>query len=121
MPDAAGRHESIALWVLVAAAAAGLGVLWWQQQRSPLAIHGQPSPVQQAAWDAQLADARAVDVNTADVAELERLPGIGPALAERIVAYRRDHGRFRRIEELDAVPGLGPAAIEQLRPYVRIN
>lgn len=121
MPDAAGRHESIALWVLAAAAAAGLGVLWWQQQRPPLAIHGQPSPAAQAAWDAQLADARAVDVNTAGVAELERLPGIGPALAEQIVAYRREHGRFRRVEELDAVPGLGPATVEKLKPYLRIN
>lgn len=115
------RQELTALWVLAGAAALGLGVLWWQQQRSPLAIHGQPTPVQQAAWDGKLADARAVDVNTAGVAELERLPGIGPALAEKIVAYRRDHGRFRRVDELEAVPGLGPKKIEQLKGYLLVT
>lgn len=115
------RTEQTVLWVLAAAAALGLSVLWWRQQRTPLAIYGQPTTVQQATWDGALADARAVDVNTAGVAELERLPGLGPALAARIVAYREGRGRFRRVEELEAVPGLGPATVEKLKPYLRIN
>ncbi len=117
----ANEREITALWVLAGIAVLGLSVLWWRQQRSPLAVYGQPALAQQAAWDAQLADARAVDVNTAGVAELERLPGVGPALAARIVAYRESRGRFRRVEELEAVQGLGPATVEKLKPYLRIN
>src|SRR5699024_3611737 len=49
-----------------------------------------------------------VDLNTATRAELEALPGVGPATAEAILAWRRDHGRFTRIEELQEVDGIGP-------------
>lgn len=56
-----------------------------------------------------------VDVNVADVAELTRLPGIGPALAARIVAYREEHGPYRSIDDLARVRGIGPATVERLR------
>lgn len=57
----------------------------------------------------------AVDINTADTAALRTLPGIGPALAARIVAYRDSAGPFRDLEELAAVRGIGPATVERLR------
>lgn len=56
-----------------------------------------------------------VDVNSAPVWVLERLPGIGPALAEAIVQYRSTHGAFTSLEELDFVPGIGPATVGRLR------
>jgi competence ComEA-like helix-hairpin-helix protein len=59
--------------------------------------------------------------NTATPAELELLPRIGPALAERIVAYREAHGPppvFHRAEDLDAVARVGPKTVEQLRPFL---
>jgi competence protein ComEA len=56
-----------------------------------------------------------VDVNRADPAELTLLPGIGPALAGRIVADRGSRGPFARVEDLDRVPGIGPATIDRLR------
>jgi competence protein ComEA len=58
----------------------------------------------------------AVDLNRASQAELESLPGIGPAKAEAILSYRKRHGPFRRIEELQRVPGIGPATVHRLRP-----
>ncbi|WP_336642880.1 helix-hairpin-helix domain-containing protein [Microbacterium sp. MMO-113] len=61
-----------------------------------------------------------VDLNTADQAALEELPGIGPALAERIVAWREDNGRFRTVDDLLAVPGIGEKALEGLRDAVRV-
>lgn len=73
-----------------------------------------------AAWDGRLAAARAVDVNTADVAELERLPGVGPALAGRIVEERSRRGAFASPEELQRVPGIGPALARRLRGYVTV-
>ncbi len=62
-----------------------------------------------------------VDINQADVTELDMLPGIGPALAQRIVEYRREHGPFQRVEDLLQVRGIGPAKLEQLRPYITVG
>lgn len=58
------------------------------------------------------------DLNRLTAAQLEALPGIGPALAARIVAYRESHGGFADIGELGAVPGIGPALVERLRPLL---
>jgi len=60
-----------------------------------------------------------VDLDSATVADLDRLPGIGPVLAARIVEYRRLHGRFHRVDELLLVPGIGPRLLERLRPWLR--
>ena len=63
----------------------------------------------------------ALDLNRADRAELLQLPGVGPALADRIEAYRRDHGGFRSPEDLRHVPGVGPNLLALLRPCVTTN
>jgi competence protein ComEA len=62
-----------------------------------------------------------VDVNLASAEELQRLPGVGPVLAERIVRWRRENGPFRSEEELEKVPGIGPRLRERLAPRVRIR
>ena len=110
------QRERTTLTVLGLLALLGLSILLWQRQHPPLMISGQPSPAQAASWDQALARAKRIDINTAGAAELERLPEVGPALAERIVAYRSQHGRFERAEELMQVRGIGPKkyrAIEQ--------
>ncbi|HTE04182.1 MAG TPA: ComEA family DNA-binding protein [bacterium] len=61
---------------------------------------------------------RVLDINTATAADLEALPGIGPVLAGRIVAYRSRHGPFQRLEELLQVEGIGPRLLQQLRSAV---
>jgi competence ComEA-like helix-hairpin-helix protein len=60
-------------------------------------------------------EAKKIDINTASAAELIELPGIGPALAARIVAYRTEHGLFRTVDDLTAVKGIGPTTVEGLR------
>jgi len=60
-----------------------------------------------------------LDLNRATSAELEELRGVGPALAERILALRRKKGTFRRVEELLQVPGIGPVTLERLELQVR--
>ncbi|MDM7853797.1 ComEA family DNA-binding protein [Cellulomonas alba] len=75
---------------------------------------GAPPP---AARATTAADAL-VDVNTADVAALDALPGIGPVLAQRIVDERAKHP-FSSVDELADVPGIGPSLLARLRPLVR--
>ena len=62
-----------------------------------------------------------VDLNAATASELEELPGIGPVLAERIVQWREDNGRFTDVEVLGEVSGIGDALMAQLRPLVRVG
>ena len=59
-----------------------------------------------------------VHLNTATPEQLDALPGIGPATAQKILDFRDEHGAFTSVEELDAVPGIGPARLEQLREVV---
>ena len=58
-----------------------------------------------------------IDVNSAEEAQLDLLPGIGPRLAARIVEERRTQGSFASLDELMRVTGLGPRLVERLRPY----
>ena len=66
-------------------------------------------------------EARPLDVNRAAVGDLELLPGVGPALAQRIVAHRVEHGAFASIDALAQVRGIGPKTLERLRPLVAIS
>lgn len=59
-----------------------------------------------------------VHLSTATAEQLDSLPGIGPVTAQKILAYRQQHGAFGSVEELDAVPGIGPARLEQLKGLV---
>ena len=61
-----------------------------------------------------------LDLNTADVAALETLPRIGPAMAQRIVDWREANGRFTSVEDLLAVPGIGDKLLEALRDLVTV-
>ena len=59
-----------------------------------------------------------VNVNTATAEELDVLPGIGPALAGRIIAYRAEHGPFTAVEQLLEVSGIGEAVLDGLRDQI---
>jgi competence protein ComEA len=59
-----------------------------------------------------------IDLDRADVSEITRLPRIGPALAQRIVAWRDQHGPFGSLARLDSVPGVGAKLLDAIRPFV---
>jgi competence protein ComEA len=61
-----------------------------------------------------------VNVNTADVEELDELPQVGPSTAAEIVAHRETNGPFASVDELEAVPGIGPKTVEEIRPFATV-
>lgn len=111
-------QERVALSALGVALLVGVGVLLWQRQKAPLVIETSPAPIEAAQWDEALRRARQVDINTAGVAELERLPGVGPSLAQRIVEDRQANGSFESPEALARVKGIGPKTYETLKEYL---
>ena len=62
-----------------------------------------------------------IDINLADAALLETLPGIGPAISERIIRYREMNGPFEAIEGIQEVQGIGPATLEGIRDLIAVN
>jgi len=59
-----------------------------------------------------------IDLDNADVSEITRLPRVGPALAQRIVAWRTEHGPFGTLARLDSVPGVGAKLLDAIRQFV---
>lgn len=78
------------------------------------AVVAAPNPAARHAGDATVL----IDLNTATPEALELLPGIGPALAQRIIQDRLTRGPFRGVDDLDRVPGIGPKTLAELRPLV---
>lgn len=95
----------------------------------PLAGESEPKPeaaksaepVQDAKSPPLTVAGHTVNLNTATQAELELLPGIGPALAKRILEFRGANGKFSTVEQLDKVKGIGPRTLEKLRPLVSVE
>ncbi|MCH7848274.1 MAG: helix-hairpin-helix domain-containing protein [Planctomycetes bacterium] len=100
--------------------ALGLGFAGWLRLHHPVAVlkdvGADHSPIPGLGWP----DLR-IDVNSAEEAQLDLLPGIGPRLAARIVEDRRTQGSFASLDELMRVTGLGPRLVERLRPYAVAN
>lgn len=81
---------------------------------------GEPIPADVGASTSSGSAPQPIDLNSASVAQLDGLPGIGPATAQAIIDYRSQHGRFRSVDDLLNVRGIGAAKLEQIRPLVRV-
>ncbi len=81
---------------------------------------GEPMPSSPSGASGATHDDGPVDLNTADEQQLDALPGVGPATASAIVAYRASHGPFRSVDQLLEVRGIGPAKLDQLADLVTV-
>ena len=81
-------------------------------------VVGESPPPTSSAAGSNAGTGTCVRLATATETELQTLPGIGPALAQRIISYRATHPRLSSVEELDDVPGIGPSLIDKIRPGV---
>lgn len=62
-----------------------------------------------------------VNINTASLEELQRLPRVGPQIAQRIIDYRNEHGNFKRIEDIMKVRGIGERTFNQLKDLITVG
>ncbi len=62
-----------------------------------------------------------VNINTASTEQLQAIPGVGPATAERIIQFRQGNGTFERVEDLLNIRGIGESTLEKMRPYIKLT
>ena len=97
----------------------------WQVNAAqvPAPEEGQPPEASEetGSYPESLLPGEVININTADVYDLQRLPGIGEKRAEAVAAYREEHGPFQSPEELMEVSGIGPGIFEDLRDYITVN
>lgn len=87
----------------------------------PAEVQTAPAAAQTQPEASSVDTALAVNINTADVAVLAQLPGIGEVLAQRIVDYRKAHGSFTAIEQLTNVEGIGEGKLEAILEQITIG
>jgi len=87
-------------------------------QRQHRIVTGLVLAVLLAALPGLAAEARKVNINSADASQLAMLPRVGPSIAQRIVDYRKQNGPFKKAEDLMLVRGIGEKTYELLKPYI---
>lgn len=128
----AGKFQKISLyeWVVLALTLLfAAGTLWWFQASEPETgvTLVTVSEDRQAATPVEKPDApgmlegEVLDLNTATLSDLTRLPGIGETKAQAIITWRETHGPFQTVEDLLSVDGIGEKTLENLRPYIAVT
>ena len=118
------RHYWRAATFLVILILAGAG-FWGLRRFAPAMFLGKPDLIavpkdgpRQNGEKQLLNRPELLNINTASTEELQTLPNIGEAMAQRIVDYRTQHGDFTNVDDLQNVRGIGAKTLEKLRPFV---
>ena len=111
------KASSVAAVLAFALVLAGMVAELHAQTSKPRADGGAPA----AARSSSKASGAIVNLNTASVADLEQLPGVGAKTAERIIEYRQKKGPFKKVEELMNVQGIGEKSFLKLKPQITVG
>ncbi|MCM8813174.1 MAG: helix-hairpin-helix domain-containing protein [Candidatus Omnitrophica bacterium] len=117
------------LLFLVSLLAMGAALRWAQSQWPAAAVTRMPAvPAALQPSAAQLPKPAApaerhapISINAADVAELKKIPGVGPVIAQRIAAYRQEHGRFQSAADILKVKGIGAKKYERMKDFICVE
>ena len=123
---------SFGVKLLLLAGTAGFLSLAGLLQNPFQSIQAEALPMRQAGVETSLgglperqsvtvADVAHVDINHGSTEDLQRVPGIGPVLAERVIRYRQENGNFSSIRDIQNVKGIGVKRFARLEPYIRID
>ena len=128
----AGKNQKISLYewgVLALTLLFVLGTLWWFYSTRPeegvtlveISEERQSAVPAEKPEDAGMLEGEVLDLNTATLSDLIRLPGIGETKAQAILDWREIHGPFRVVEDLLSVEGIGEKTLENLRHYLAVT
>lgn len=116
------RIEKIVVIILISVVLSGIAISYYNKI-SQKKIQITPAKLARQAEIAKdiIAERNIVDINIADKYTLAKLPGVGPHLAQRIIDYRRESGRFSSPCDLMKVKGIGPKKYQSMKEYIRVD
>jgi comEA protein len=89
-------------------------------KEDPPQVEQAATPTSTAATTSAAPAGQIVSLNTGTATDLDTLPGVGPATAQKIIAYRTQHGSFKTVEGIMDVSGIGPAKYAKMKPFLRL-
>ena len=124
------KSETRILLFLVISFLVGCGVWAYRRWMEPLPVaeidtstpaEADPERERQYTYKSESDSLTKIVLNTADGVELEKLPGVGPVMAKRILAYREKEGSFQSVQDLIHIKGIGQKTIDKIKPYLIVN
>ena len=114
------KQEKVILIFLASTFITGLGVSSYKKSQQSVKLQVQPYKINTAREEADkfIEDYSLININSLEIDQLNRLPGVGDKIAARIVDYRKRHGPFRAKEELMQVKGIGEKKFEKIKDLI---
>ena len=116
------KSERLVLLFLIVSCLVGLSINFIRANQGQVNLQLTESGLtrKEKNFDRLIKEAKKVNINQATIEQFIRLPGIGPSLAERIVAHRQAQGPFESIEDITKVAGIGPKKFEAIKEFLEI-
>lgn len=138
MNDLVYKYRFLIGSVLIAVILIGSGLIVWQkygqkhntkdseiealkQQNELLRTQLAGQTQQVAGAETSQAEGEKININSADLASLDKIPSVGPAIAQRIIDYREQNGGFTTIEDIKNVKGIGDATFEKMKDMITVG